>query len=174
MYVEPSTNIIILKDVPLDNSYEHTLYFVDVGSQVDYFTSKAKFSLTNQTYQRVNRGYARVQKTADELYDCNYMMFQNSSFGNKWFYAFITSVEYVNNVTSEIQFEIDVMQTWFFDYELEMTYVEREHSLEDKIGENLAPEPVDLGNIICTDIYTPDNVFTSYSGVIAKGTGGLS
>ena len=38
------------------------------------------------------------------------MMFQNSAYGDKWFYAFITSVEYVNDVTSNISFEIDVMQ----------------------------------------------------------------
>lgn len=153
MYVEPSTNIRILKDVPLDNSYEHTLYFADVGSQVNYFTSKAKFSLTNQTYQRVNRGYARVQKTADELYDCNYMMFQNSGFGNKWFYAFITSVEYVNNVTSEIQFEIDDMQTWYFDHRFEMSFVEREHSVTDEIGDNIIPEGLDLGEYVFNGSY---------------------
>lgn len=169
MYVEPSTNIRILKDVPLDNSYEHTLYFADVGSQVDYFTSKAKFSLNNQTYQRVNRGYARVQKTADELYDCNYMMFQNSGFGNKWFYAFITSVEYVNNVTSEIKFEIDDMQTWYFDHRFEMSFVEREHSVTDEIGDNIIPEGLDLGEYVFNGSYSdifPTNVLEPLATVI--------
>lgn len=55
----------------------------------------------------------RVEKKAEDLYDCNYLAFQNTSFGSKWFYAFITSVEYVNNITSEITFEIDVLQTYF-------------------------------------------------------------
>lgn len=153
MYVEPSTNIRILKDVPLDNTYEHTLYFESVTAQSEYFTSKAKFVLTNQTYQRVNRGYARVQKTADELYDCNYMMFQNSGFGNKWFYAFITGVEYINNVTTEIQFEIDDMQTWYFDHRFEMSFVEREHSVTDEIGDNIIPEGLDLGEYVFNGSY---------------------
>lgn len=44
---------------------------------------------------------------AENLYDCNYIMFQNASFGTKWFYAFITSVAYENNETSRITMEID-------------------------------------------------------------------
>ena len=53
----------------------------------------------------------------EALYNCNYLAFQNASFGGKWFYAFIDSVEYVNNVTSEVTYTIDVMQTWHFQYQ---------------------------------------------------------
>ena len=112
MHIEPGTNIKILKDCPLDTTYDHTIYFADKASQTNYFVGLTKYTLTNYTYQRVKRGVARVGIKADNLYDCNYMMFQNTNYGNKWFYAFIKSVEYVNNETSEITFEIDVMQTW--------------------------------------------------------------
>ncbi len=114
MYIEPKTNIKILKDVPLDTTYEHTLYFNNKIEQTNYFSSKVKYNLVNYTYQRVNRGVARVGIDTDALYDCNYMMFQNTAYGTKWFYAFITSVEYHNNGCCDISFEIDVMQTWFF------------------------------------------------------------
>lgn len=154
MYIEPNTNIRILKDVPLDNTYEHTLYFGSANSQINYFMGKLKYNLTNQTYQRVQRGKARVNIKAENLYDCNYMMFQNTSFGNKWFYAFITSVEYVNNVTSEINFEIDVMQTWFFDYTVDYTFIEREHVTDDSIGSHIEPEPVALGEYVMNS-YVP-------------------
>ena len=36
--------------------------------------------------------------------------------------AFIKSVEYINNGVSEIEFEIDVMQTWHFNYNLQLSY----------------------------------------------------
>jgi hypothetical protein len=37
------------------------------------------------------------------------------------------------------------MQTWFFDYDLEQCFVEREHSATDGIGDNLVPENLDMG-----------------------------
>ena len=148
MYIEPRTNIRILKKVPLDKTYDHTIYFNDASAQSSYFITLQKYNLTNYTYQRVKRGVARVGIVADNLYDCNYMMFQNTSFGNKWFYAFITSVEYINNECSEIQFEIDVMQTWFFDYNFDMCFVEREHTETDNIGDNIIPENLEVGEYV--------------------------
>ena len=153
MYIEPSTNIILLKGVPLDSTYQHTYWFESEAKQVEHFKKFAKFpALTKQTYQRKANGVARVNYKAEQLFDCNYMMFQNESFGNKWFYAFIKSVDYVNNVVSEISFEIDVMQTWYFDYELKACFVEREHSLTDNVGDNLVPEKLETGDYITTPV----------------------
>lgn len=151
MYIEPTTIIRVLHNCPLDKTYDHTIYFNSKNAQVSYFQGLTKYTFSEQTYQRVQRGKARVQRKAEDLYDCNYMMFQNSSFGDKWFYAFITSVEYVNNVTSEITFEIDVMQTWFFNYTLKRCFVEREHSVTDNIGDNIVPENLELGEYVSDD-----------------------
>ena len=157
MLIQPNTNIIILKDCPLDKSYEHTIYFTSLDNQVDYFKSLRKHNLTKQSYQRYEKGVLHVQKTAESLYDCNYLMFQNESFGTKWFYAFITSVEYVNNASARITYEIDVMQTWFFDYDLCECFVEREHSATDTLFGNLVKENLDLGDeYVCNKTDTFD------------------
>ena len=146
MYIAPNTNIYILHGVPLDNTYRNTLYFEAASAQFGYFGSKTKYTLNNQSYQRVNRNRIRIEKTAEDLYDCNYIMFQNTAFGNKWFYAFITKpAEYINNLVSEIEYEIDVMQTWFFDYTLKPCFVEREHTATDVIGENRIDEGIAYG-----------------------------
>lgn len=145
MEIQPNTNIKILRNVPLDTSYDHTLYFANATAQYNYFASLTKYNLTANTYQRVNKGRARVGLCADDIYDCNYMMFQNTSFGNKWFYAYIKSIEYVNNQTSEIEFEIDPMQTWFFDFTIDYCFVEREHSETDALFGNLVPENLEIG-----------------------------
>lgn len=158
MYIEPNTNIKILKNVPLDNTYEHTIFFSSLSNQISYFTSLVKYSLTDYSYQRVKRGFARVGIKSDLLYDCNYIMFQNTSFGNKWFYAFIKNVEYINNECSEIEFEIDVMQTWAFDYTLDMCFVEREHSITDAIGSNIVPESISVGEVIYNNYFTEDRM----------------
>ena len=167
MYIEPSTNIKILKNVPLDKTYTNTLYFEDKTKQYNYFSGLIKHNLTDQTYQRVNKGVSRVGIKAEALYDCNYMMFQNASFGSKWFYAFITSVEYVNNVVSQINFELDVMQTWFYDCTLRDCFVEREHAEIDKVGMNLLPENVDLGPYVTahtaqTGLFDRNDVVCAY------------
>lgn len=167
MFIEPNTVIRILRNCPLDTTYEHTIYFTSESGQVSYFQGLTKYTLTQQSYQRVKRGYMRVAIQAESLYDCNYLMFQNSSFGNKWFYAFIKSVEYVNNVTSEIEFEIDVMQTWFFNYTLGMCFVEREHAMNDNIGANTVPENLEFGEYVADD-FDGTNILGSKSIVVAS------
>lgn len=151
MYIQPNTNIHILKGIPLNNNYNHTIYFEDKVKQYQYFYGKKKHTLIENTYQRINKGVCRVGIQAELLYDCNYMMFQNQTFGTKWFYAFINKVEYVNNNVSEIYFEIDVMQTWFFDYTLNKCFVEREHSVTDGIGECLVPENLSVGEYLISE-----------------------
>lgn len=151
MYIQPSTNIRLLQNVNLDNTYEHTIYFEDEISQRNYFLGKTKHNLTAQSFQRTGRGTARLQLNIGTCYDCSYMMFQNSAFSTKWFYAFITSIEYINNEVTEISFEIDVMQTWLFDYQLGQCYIERQHSTTDLIGGNITPEPVSLGEYVFND-----------------------
>lgn len=147
-YIAPNSDVYILKGVPLDRRYNHTLLQSSSDSQYNTFYSYRKYTLTNQSYQRAGKGKIRVALLADNLYDCNYIMFKNTSYGSKWFYAFIDSVDYINDNATEINYTIDVMQTWYFDYELGSCYVEREHSLTDKIGENLVPENIDTGDLI--------------------------
>lgn len=154
MYIEPNTNIRILKNVPLDTTYNHTIYFSNKSKQTEYFSGLTKYNLTNQSYQRVKRGYMRIGIKSEDLYDCNYIMFQNTSFGTKWFYAFIKSVEYYSNDVSQIEFEIDVMQTWYFDYNIQECFVEREHVTSDKKWEHLVPEPFPLGETVYEKIST--------------------
>lgn len=166
MYIEPNTNIRILKGVPLDTTYDHTLYFNSATEQYNTFVNFQKYNLTNYTYQRVKKGIARVGIKADNLYDCNYLMFQNTSYGNKWFYAFITSVEFINNECSEIYFELDVMQTWFFDYQLDDCFVEREHSETDDIGDNITPETLATGEYVFND-YAPIRTMQSMTVCVA-------
>lgn len=157
MYIQPNTTIKFLQNIPFDADYNDTVYFTSedgVQGQYSYFNAKAKYTIQNNMYQRVNKNELKVslpytgiayESTAEKLYDCNYMMFQNTNFGNKWFYAFVKTVEWINNETAKITYEIDEMQTWMFDYDLEQCFVEREHSARDKIGDNLVPENLDLG-----------------------------
>lgn len=166
MYIEPNTNIRIFNNVPLDNTYNHSLYFSSLSEQASYFSSP-KYNLNNQTYQRVEKGKMRISVRADNLYDCNYLSFQNSAYGNKWFYAFITGVEYKNNESSDITFEIDDLQTYLFDVELKECFVEREHSSVDTIGSSITGEPVELGEYMYSDYSPLDSDMTDMLVIMA-------
>lgn len=150
-YIEPDTEMYILKGVPLDNTYEHTITWENLDScrrqQRDYFISKAKIRVVKQSYQRVDREWFKIYFSADDFYDCNYIMFRNTAFNpDKWWYAFLLEVEYINNNTAKIRYEIDVMQTWLpglnMDYQMLPCFVERCHSKSDNLYENLVPESI--------------------------------
>ena len=166
MYIQPNTNIILLKGVPLDNTYTDTIYFADATAQYNHFISYTNMMFPAQSYQRVNKGTLRLQVTADNIYDYNYLMFRNASYGQKWFYAFINKVNYINDNTSEIEYELDVIQTWLFEAVLEPSYVEREHSATDVVGENIASEPINIGGTKCHKVEDTD-WFNDYVAVVA-------
>lgn len=168
MYIEPNTIIKVLHGCPLNNTYEHTLFFANATNQLSYFNTLVKYTLDRQSYQRVNNGIMRVAIKTEDLYDCNYLMFQNTSFGSKWFYAFIKSVNYVNNITSEIEFEIDVMQSWFFDYDIKPCFVEREHAVYDTIGGNTVPENLETGEYVSDGIDVTGLLGTALSVIVAS------
>ena len=155
--IAPNSEIRILRNVPLDSTYRNTIYFSDSSSQVIYFASRLKYKLDNQSYQRYQSDI-KVNLCADDIYDCNYLMFQNTSFGNKWFYAFITDIEYINNVTSKISYEIDVMQTWLLNCTIHPSFVEREHVVSDEIGEHIITENLELGDYIVAEEIIPTDM----------------
>lgn len=162
----PDSDVYILKNVPLEPSFDHTIWFDSPEQQATAFTTYAlAFYFDKVSYQRYPRPYITLDKTADELFDCNYMMFRNTAYGTKWFYAFITQVEYISNTTSRIYYTIDVMQTYLFDVNVEQCFVEREHAMTDAIGDNLNPESFELGEYVYDADYFP-NIFLKSNYVI--------
>lgn len=153
MAIAPNTDIILLKGVPLDNGYQHTLYFANTTAQYNHFnsTNYGQKRFVKNTYQRVNKNQLRIQINAEEINDYNYLMFRNTSYGSKWFYAFINGREYINDITTEVTYEIDDIQTYFIGSTLPHCFVEREHSITDNIGDNILPEPVEIGEYVHSD-----------------------
>lgn len=158
--IQPDSTILIFHGMPIDDTYSDSLYFANKGAQTSFFTGSSntylKYTFNSQSYQRVNSGVFEANIKADDLYDCNYMAFKNTAYGTKWFYAFITSVEYRNNENSYVYYEIDVIQTYLFDGAIiENCMIEREHTPTDLIGDHILPEPVECG----------DYIFDGYSAI---------
>lgn len=154
--IVPNSEVYILRNVPLEPSFDHTIWFDSSDQQATAFTTYALAYYFNKvSYQRYPRPYITLDKTVDELIGCNYMMFRNTGFGEKWFYAFITQIEYISNTTSRIYYTIDPMQTYLFDVNVGECWVEREHAMTDNIGDNLVPESFELGDYVYDADYLP-------------------
>lgn len=120
--------IYLLQNVDLDNTYEHTLDFENETAQSTYFSSKIFTSWDTTlsfSYLRENRPI-KVGKNVDNLFGCNYLMYRNTIL-NKWFYCFITRKEYINESTTMLYIQTDVMQTFMFDYNIINSFIVREH-----------------------------------------------
>ena len=170
-YIAPNSEIALLKNVPLDASYDHTVTFANSTQQYLYFRGKVSDGngriFPQNSYQRTSSNKIRLELDMSEAIQYNYLYFRNISFENKYFYAFITNWEYVNNSCVEISYQIDVMQTFLFDYTLKQCFVEREHSNTDAIGENTVPETLEQGEYIIdgTSFFKP---YTKYDPTTHK------
>lgn len=144
----PATSIYMCTGVPLNNRYDHTLYFASESAQRAYFTGKCKTGdiFTNYTYVRRN-WKLKVAATIDRARVWSYLFFRNGATG-KYYYYFINQVEYISDTTVELSLELDVLQTYMFDWTLKPCYVEREHSATDFPGDNLIDEGLEVGDYV--------------------------
>ena len=121
--------------------------FASATAQYNYFNSLTKLESSNFTYQRKDN-VIRYPAHIDTLMEYDYCMYQNSNYTNKWFYAYIVRMEYVNDNMTNIYIKTDPYQTWQFDLTFKQSFVEREHVNDDTIGANLLPEDLELGEYI--------------------------
>lgn len=172
--IEPNSRVDFLSGVPFDPTYENTMYFDDLVAQNNYFNTKVSVAFERISYVRVSTGYMKVGWSLDgaysvikDLYNANYMRFKNTSFENKWFYAFVDRVEYINNNTVGVYYHLDVLQTWHFDYSFNQCFIERQHTTTDVIGQNTIPEDFELGDYIFDHATEFD--YTPYAIVVTAG-----
>lgn len=139
---------VYLLDTPLKNDYKDTFYFENAGKQQSYFQSKIQRTFNNVSYLRKEQ-VIRVNVLYDEICTCNYLMYQNTAYSNKWIYCFIKNMKYVSEGTTEIEIETDVIQTYLFDYQMHRSFIEREHVSDDTIGKHTIPEGLETGEYHC-------------------------
>lgn len=125
---QPEGVIKLIKNVDIDLSYTHQYYFEDIQSQQNFFDGKVFKTLTNGTYQRKNINTIQVPYQADEIADCKYLYWSNPQYSDKRYYAFVTSIDYVNPGVSQINYQLDSYQTFLFDMQWKQSFIEREHT----------------------------------------------
>lgn len=145
MAVSPDTILKLIK-CPLNLDLKNQITFTSKQAQYNYFNSLPKIEIEDITYQRKDN-IIWFPQHIDEIIEYNYVMYKNSNYSDKWFYAFITNMEYENDYNTKITITTDVFQTWQFDLNYKASFVEREHISvsEDIPGANLLPEGLETG-----------------------------
>lgn len=145
MAITPQTDLFLVK-CPLQLSNKHQLTFNSKDEQFNYFRSLPRIELDQISYIRKDN-VIRFNQHIDSLLEYNYCFYQNENYSNKWFYAFIVRMEYVNDNCTNIYIKQDVWQTWQFDLVYLQSFVEREmvNVSDDIPGNNREPEGLEFG-----------------------------
>lgn len=150
MVIVPDTDIILIKSpLKLDNYNQIT--FSSTTTQYNYFHNLPHLEYDDCTYQRkdgVIRYATGDNLSFEDLLQYNYCMYKNNSYKDKWFYAFITDINYINDGMTEVKIETDVFQTWQFNINYMNSFIEREHVSDDTVGTHTLPENLETGEYI--------------------------
>lgn len=175
--ITPQTDVYLIK-CPLEINDANQLTFANATAQYNYFQSLPKLMVGNDfTYQRKD-GVIRVPELIDNLYGYNYVMYRNEGHGTKWFFAYITGMEYLNDAVTAVSIKTDVYQTWMFDLTYKRTFVEREHVNDDTAGLHTVPEDIETGEYVQNGRssvinMSPRDFFTDHDGTRVTATQGL-
>ena len=142
---------VYLLNTPLEDDMKNTLYFANASAQQTYMSNNIIKSYTNVSYQRDTSTF-RCPAQIDTIRNCNYIMFQNTAYSNKWFYGFIKKMTYVNDKFTDVEFMVDPLQTFMFDITVKPSFVEREHTNDDTVGSNTIPEPLEIGEYVSSGV----------------------
>ena len=154
MLFTPTTNILLCNNVSFNSSYEHVRDFSSRQDQQTYFSSRAKYNLSDYNFVRKDTEI-KLSINIEDIYDCNYIAYKNKE---KWIYCFILEKKYINDNATSIIIKTDVWQTFMFDYTLNSSYVLREHTVP--ADKTLLTEDIELGDYEIVQnqtIYTKKN-----------------
>lgn len=132
-FLIPTNNVVLYSGIQITDGEQ--IVFSSALRQNQYFAAHKETEFLDCTYIR-KTGYVRLEVPTRTAMNCNYMSFTNNGFENKTFYARIIDWKYVNNVTTDILYEIDWFQSKMFDeagrvgFSVESCLVEREHITE--------------------------------------------
>lgn len=139
-----NSTINICSGVRLNSRYEHSIYFASQAAQLEYFAGKVVKTFPAYSYLRKSWPL-QVQATMEQAKTWSYLYFRNGT--GKYYFYFISNVEYKNENMVELSLELDVIQTYMFDYEMLHCFVERQHTETDNEGEHTVDEGLDVGHL---------------------------
>ena len=146
-----NSEIIIARNIKLDKEYKNVLSYNE-SSMLSLVRSNMVASASNYSFIKPGKNQIDVSFSYSDCLKANYMAFQNPYYSNKWFFAFIDEVEFRNINTTRISFTVDVFSTWYDYWQVEPTFVVREHVNDDTVGLHTIPENLETGEYIFDNV----------------------
>ena len=139
------SRVILAKNIKLDKNYINVLDYNE-QKMVDLCLNNVVAQSNTYNFNK-QTGEIMVNFSYDLCLQANYIAFQNPNYSNKWFFAFIDKIEFINPGTTQIMYTVDSWSTWHDRWSAQTCFVKREHVSNDSIGlhtvnENLAVEEV--------------------------------
>lgn len=143
----PTTRFYLCSGIPWDNTYKHVRLFANNATAYAYCYSMRVDGEMNAAPIREDQLEVNVPYNQMVAWECNYMIFQNLPYSQRWYFAFIVGVRHGSNNSSIVKLELDVFQNNFYDITLKPSFVVREHVsvADDIIGGNRVPENIETG-----------------------------
>lgn len=140
--------IELIKAFPYDNNYDYIKMFNTKQEQDNYFNTLDSIVIEKNNYIKIENSF-NVEYDYDFLVNegVNYIVFNN---GYKDIYAFIINKEYVRENLTKLIYEVDVIQTYMFDFSLNRSFVERKKCSIDEIVD--FDEGLNLGEHIIENV----------------------
>lgn len=165
MMFDGNTTVKLYKNIQLEPN--NTILFDSIDKQNNYFENRDFLLFEKCRFIKTQSNRIAVNGYYNDLLTYNYLSFTNDYFKrNKTFYAFITNIEYINDTTSYIYFNIDVLQTFMFDFTLNECFVEREHVVENDKINNFITEEIQVSDLKIADTQFIDDLLGDLAIVI--------
>lgn len=127
--------IELIKNYPYDNKYDYVKIFETKREQENYFNSFEKIIIDEE-----NDGYIRDNESFIIDYNYDYLVSQGVNYviwnnGIKDMYCFIYKKEYIDEECTKIHFEVDVLNTFCFDFTIKNSFIERKNCSIDEVAD---------------------------------------
>lgn len=163
----PNSRVVLLRNVPLDKNQTDTIWFRETDNEspesirqkmANFFlqfravtTAGTPLDWSDMTFQRINEGHVKVPMYFESLDEVNYIMINNNTKENRWYYGFIDRCEYLSDRASDVYYSLDPMMCYQDEMRFSECFVNRIHTESDRVGEHTLPENLEMGPYIFSD-----------------------
>lgn len=163
-----NSKVILSKQIKMTKDYKEVTSLSE-SVLLSLLTANDHLVSFKENYSFIReRNSIKVNETYSNCLKANYMAFQNPSYSNKWFFAFIDDVKYLSDTSTEIFYTVDVWSTWFDYWDPKTCFIVRQHATTDNIGDNLVPEKLEHGEYTCTSTFADSTFGTVCYLVVTK------
>ena len=163
------SEIYLAKGIKLDRDYNNVLNYTPT-QMLTYVQSKQTAHANDYSFIR-ETGAISVGFDYSICLEANYIAFQNKNYSNRWFFAWIDSVSYVADGTTEITYTVDSWSTYFNDLNCtNKRFIIRQHATTDVAGDNTVPEGLELGEYVLNGTISHDVNLEDYVYLVCGTT----